>query len=262
MKNTLFAIAVAFGIFNSAQTAHADDFDKKTNITVNETILIPGGTLAPGKYVMKLANVTANRHVVQIFNEDQDRLQATILAFNNYRLEPTDKTVLRYWETPSGSPPALRAWFFPGDNYGQEFAYPKEMAELLARENNSAKVPSYEATATQPTVEQLTQLEVRDVDSTPAPAQQAQVTPPPQTEVVAQVPATPEPAPGSEVVTNAPLTPEPTILAQNEPARPADTLSDTSSSELPRTASITPWVMAIGVFALLSALCIRVISKA
>ena len=49
----------------------------------------------------------------------------TILAIPNYRLQPTGKTVFTFWETPPGQPKALRAWFYPGDNFGQEFAYPK-----------------------------------------------------------------------------------------------------------------------------------------
>ncbi|MEP6963228.1 MAG: hypothetical protein ABI995_14195, partial [Acidobacteriota bacterium] len=147
MHKTLLGIAAAACLIGivAPSVMKADEFDKKTTITVNQSILVPGKTLPPGKYVMKLANVTANRHVVQIFNEDQSQLQATILAFNNYRLNPTDKTVLTYWETPAGSPPALRAWFWPGDNYGQEFAYPKAQAEILSRANRNANVPQYDS---------------------------------------------------------------------------------------------------------------------
>ena len=57
MRNTLFTIAAAAMTMATMTTAHADEIDKKTIITVNETILIPGRTLPPGKYVMKLANV-------------------------------------------------------------------------------------------------------------------------------------------------------------------------------------------------------------
>ncbi len=86
-------------------------------------------------------NSTSNRHIVQIFNERQDQLQATIFAFSNERPRPADDTVLTYWETPVG--PALRAWFFPGDTIGQEFAYPKATAERIALANNNAKVPTH-----------------------------------------------------------------------------------------------------------------------
>jgi hypothetical protein len=256
MKKTLVAIAATI-IISTVPNVRADEIDKKTNITVNENLLIPGRVLPPGKYVMKLLNATANRHVVQIFNEDQDKLEATILAFNNYRLTPTGDTVLQYWETPAGSPPALRAWFFPGDNYGQEFAYPRETAELLARENNNAKIPSYEAAAnTTPTADEFAQLNVQNVD--PAPPQ-------PAAREVAQAPA-PPPAPAPvaapEPVTNAPAAQENTVLAQNAAPVPVDTINSEQPSELPRTASQMPWVVSAGLLALMLALIVRSFNKA
>jgi len=40
--------------------------------------------------------------------------------------------VLTYWESPAGQPRPIRAWFWPGDNFGQEFAYPKTEADQIA----------------------------------------------------------------------------------------------------------------------------------
>src|SRR5437660_2836737 len=74
-------------------------------------------------------------HIVQIFNEDHTSLITTVLAIPNYRLQPTGKTVLTYDERPADQPMALAAWFYPGDNSGQEFAYPKSEAEQLSRLN-------------------------------------------------------------------------------------------------------------------------------
>src|SRR6202171_5338912 len=113
-------------------TAVADQWDKKTILTVNEAIQLPNIVLPPGKYVMKLAESPSNRHIVQIFNKDQSQIQTTILAIPNYRLEPTGKTQFSFWETPPGQPKALRAWFYPGDNFGQEFAYPKNLSTSIA----------------------------------------------------------------------------------------------------------------------------------
>lgn len=240
-----FAI-LACGLL-TASSLLADTWDKKTILTVNETILVPGKTLPPGKYVMKLANSASNRNIVQIFNEDQSQLQATILAFNNYRSQPAEDTVLEYWETPAGSPPALRAWFFPGDTTGQEFAYPKEMAEQLARANNNAKVASYEAE--QPlSVETAAQVDVNDQPQQTSPQlaqrnEQSNQTPAPST----QRSTGPQPA----IAQRAPEE-ENTVLAQNTPAPPPvtptqaqpdpaqDPLGDVD--ELPRTASPMPLV--------------------
>jgi len=254
-------------------TSRADEMDKKTTITVNETILVPGRTLPPGKYVMKLANVTANRHVVQIFNEKQDQLLATILAFNNFQLQQKDKTVLTYWETPAGSPPALRAWFWPGDNYGQEFAYPKAMAESLAAQNKT-RVASYDTAEFNP--DQAKDLQVRDTPEASGATAAATPAPAPEPEKVAEVAPRREesvaPAPAPEV-TQAPPAPasnDNTLLAQNNPPASPVTQPSTSTSasqtaeptELPQTASAMPWVLAIGLVCLLSAAALKVTNRA
>ncbi len=242
MRNVTIGAAIALAL---ATVTHvrADEIDKKTRITVNETILIPGKTLAPGKYVIKLMRSASNRNIVQIFNDDENQLQATILAINNYRLEPTDKTVLRYWETPSGSPPALRAWFSPGDQYGQEFAYPKAIAERLARENNNANVPFYNAASNaEPNANDLANIDVKE---TPGAAAEPATTP-----VAAPAPPPPSRAPQTILAQTRP--PSETLLAQNQPP-PAPN----ATTQLPQTAGSLGWVFVIGIVSLLLATAVR-----
>src|ERR1700737_3107447 len=133
MKRLALAIA-SVGLVGAALAPSmlADEWNKKTILTVNEPIQLPNKVLPPGKYVMKLLDSPSNRHIVQVFNGDETQLQTTVLAIPNYRLEPTGKTQFQFWETPPGQPKALRAWFYPGDNLGQEFAYPKTEATTIA----------------------------------------------------------------------------------------------------------------------------------
>ena len=116
--------------------AMADQWNKKTTVTFSQPVEIPGvgaQILPAGTYVFKLLDSLSDRHIVQIFNTAEDHVYATILAIPNYRLRPTDQTVITFTERPAGSPEAIRAWFYPGDNSGQEFVYPKERAIELAR---------------------------------------------------------------------------------------------------------------------------------
>jgi hypothetical protein len=113
----------------------ADEEDKKTIITFSEPIQVPGMTLPAGTYTFKLADSTGDRNIVQIFNADGRRLITTILAIPNERLAPTGNTVVKFDERPTGQPEALKAWFYPGDNFGQEFVYPKQRATELAQSN-------------------------------------------------------------------------------------------------------------------------------
>jgi hypothetical protein len=85
-----------------------------------------------------LLDSLSDRHIVQVFNKDETQVFSTILAIPNYRLKATDKTVLTFSERAVGEPQAIRAWFYPGDNSGQEFVYPKKRAVELAK---TTKVP-------------------------------------------------------------------------------------------------------------------------
>ena len=89
--------------------------------------------LPAGTYVFKLLDSHSDRHIVQILSADEKTVYATILAIPNYRLKATDKTVITFSERPAGQPEALRAWFYPGRNWGEEFVYPKAMAMELAK---------------------------------------------------------------------------------------------------------------------------------
>jgi LPXTG-motif cell wall-anchored protein len=187
--------------------AHADAWDKMTIVTVNEPIIAGNKVLDPGTYVWKLMDSQSDRHVVQIFDKDQRHLEETILAIPNYRLQPTGNTQFAFWETPAGVPKAVRAWFYPGDNFGQEFAYPKKLVAQLA---SAAPVPI--------------PANYREPEPAPAPAPEAQPAPEPA----------PQPAPEAQ--------PQPEPPPQAQPAPPA-----AQPQALPHTASSNPLVGLIGV---------------
>src|SRR5271154_2407751 len=171
-----------------SQSARADEWNKKTVMTVSEPIQVPNQVLPAGTYVIKLLDSPSDRHIVQIFNKEENHLFTTILAIPNYRIQPTGKTVFTFWETPPGQPKALRAWFYPGDNFGQEFAYPKSAAVQIAAVTHE-QVPTTEATQ----ATELPKAEVTQTQPEPQPQQEvAQNTPPPAPEAGAPAP---EPAP-------------------------------------------------------------------
>src|SRR3954452_22913209 len=122
--------------------ARADEWNRKTTVTFSGPVEIPGvhlkgwGVLPAGTYVFKILDSQSDRHIVQIFNQDETTIYATILAIPNYRLKATDKTVITFRERAAGEPEALRAWFYPGRNWGEEFVYPKAKAMELAKTTN------------------------------------------------------------------------------------------------------------------------------
>jgi len=114
-------------------SAFGDQWNKKTVLTFNQAVEIPGVVLPAGQYVFKLADSLSDRHIVQVFNADEDKIFATILAIPHYRMRPADETVILFEERRAGQPQAIHAWFYPGETYGQEFVYPKGRALELAR---------------------------------------------------------------------------------------------------------------------------------
>jgi hypothetical protein len=205
----------------------ADEWNKKTILTVTEPIHVPGATLQAGKYVMKLLDSQVDRHTVQIFNGDETHIITTILAIPNYRLQPTGKTEFAFWETPPGQPKALRAWFYPGDNFGQEFAYPKNEATAIAS-NAGASVPTTSA-------ENESQY-----NSAPVTAMNQQGEEKPLTQ---------------EYTAPAPAPAQPTEVAQNTapaeaPAPAPAAQSGEAERSLPKTASAYPLIALAGLLSL------------
>jgi hypothetical protein len=220
VTTTALGLAVMGIVFSPV--AKADEWNRKTVMTFSAPVEIPGvhlkgwGVLPAGTYVFKILDSTSDRHIVQIFNQDETVVYATILAIPNYRLTATGKTVVTFRERPAGEPEALRAWFYPGMNWGEEFVYPRAKALELAKTANTPvlfltadiplEVEEPIKTADAPVVAQLKQAPVMAIQPTGEEVELAQaVTPPPAQEPVAvqaepvQVAAAKLPTTGSEL---------------------------------------------------------------
>ena len=240
MKNYLLRIAlVAIVGIAGAGIVTADQWDKKTIITIDEPMQLPNAMLQPGTYVIRLHDSPANRHVVQVFDKDEKHIVTTILAIPNMRLHPTGKSVFAFWEVPAGKPKALRAWFYPGDNFGQEFAYPKEEAAQITATNSGETVPVNDAKP-----EEL---------STTATAEPAPEEPAPAAPVAAVEPA-PAPAP-VEVAAAPQAPPPPAAVSEPAPAPIVETAqSNPPAQSLPQTASNLPLIGLLGLLSLAAAI--------
>ncbi|HSR08842.1 MAG TPA: hypothetical protein VLM42_16985 [Bryobacteraceae bacterium] len=84
--------------------AIAGEWDKMTTVTFSQPVELPGVVLPAGTYVFVLADSPTSRHVVRVFNKEQNHLFGTFLALPNIRLMPTSDTVLRFHERPRNAP--------------------------------------------------------------------------------------------------------------------------------------------------------------
>ncbi len=230
---TVFCLALLAGaVFSPA--AKADEWNRKTTVTFSGPVEIPAvhlagwGVLPAGTYVFKILDSQADRHIVQIFNQDETVCYATIMAIPNFRLQVTDKTVITFRERPAGQPEALRAWFYPGRQYGEEFVYPKAKAMELA-------------TTTQTPV-LYTQTELPVEVSTPLTPDAPFVADMKTAPVMAYQPT------GQEVQLAEVVTPPPPAQMEAAPA------------ELPATAGMLPLIALCGFLALAAAFAMRPLS--
>jgi hypothetical protein len=238
VTTAVFSLALMGAVL--APAAKADQWNRKTVMTFSGPVEIPGvhlkgwAVLPAGTYVFKILDSQSNRHIVQIFNQSETQCYATILAIPNYRLTATGKTVVTFRERPAGEPEALRAWFYPGKQWGEEFVYPKAQAIALAKSTNmpvlSAEIPVEVAepikSEDEQVVMQLKQAPVVAVQPTGEEVELAQVVTPP--------PAEP-------------------VVEKAEPVQVA--------AALPKTASAFPLIALFGMLAFAGALTLRTMQK-
>ena len=144
IKRNRFLLTTSLALIGfTMTTALADQWNKETILQFSAPVKVPGKVLEPGKYVFQLADSSVNRNIVQIFSEDDKggrHLVTTFFAVPDYRLTTPDKTMIQFEERRAGTPEAIKRWFYPGDNTGWEFTYPKS-ARLEAAANAPVPVP-------------------------------------------------------------------------------------------------------------------------
>jgi hypothetical protein len=198
----------------SAPRARADEWNQKTIFTFSGPVEIPGRVLEPGTYVFKLADSLSDRNIVEVYNKDENQLYGIFLAIPDYRLKPAGKPIITFAERPAGSPEAVKAWFYSGDNYGHEFVYPKVKALALAKASNQS-VPSMPNELTENTTKptkSMAEPHVMAMKKAPLKAQQPTQE---EVEIAEAFPPTPpaaSAAPGAEMPKRLPKTASPLPL--------------------------------------------------
>ncbi|HTS06533.1 MAG TPA: hypothetical protein VMP68_13190 [Candidatus Eisenbacteria bacterium] len=125
----LFALLFGFCV----ASAKANEANEATKITFNNPVEIPGRVLKPGTYWFTILRDDPNQNVVQVWNSTRQHLLDTVLSIPDYRTHTPSHTIIKFEERASNSPEALRAWFYPGQNYGHAFVYSETEARDLAK---------------------------------------------------------------------------------------------------------------------------------
>ena len=194
----------------------------RSPLTLGEPTEIPGQVLQPGKYVIKVLDIKNPRKVVQFMNEDETQVIATVMGVPNYRVTAGEGEFV-YFQRAEGMPQALKYWFYPANNFGVEFVYPKAEAVKIAQ---ASKQEVYAAPSAKPEAKEPIVAVAPDLKEKPV-----------------RMEAPPPPAPAAQTAEAAPP-----ATTEKAPARP---------KKLPKTGSNEPLLFLAGFAALGAGLALR-----
>jgi len=250
LRKTGLALGVAMiglMVVAAPQAQQLAETNNKTILTFDQPVEVPGMVLPAGSYTFQLMDSpSTDRHIVQIFDKDGSKLITTVMAMNESRTDPADKTVTAFYEVPAGKPQALRVWFYPGKTTGQGFIYPKTRAtELEASGNatvNSAEDAELQAQIQAQTPKQTSQPTEPVVQSTTTPTQQQTTTTQQQTTTTPPTPvvqSTTTPT-QQQTTTTQPQTTQPQTPVVQSTTTPTQQQTTTTQPQTPANPTMTP----------------------
>jgi hypothetical protein len=124
LSAVVLSVCVAMVLGMVVPKAKASEWDKKTVVTFNEPVEIPGKVLAPGTYIFSLSQTLSDRHIVQIWSGDGEHLIAAVITDPIERDQPAPEVIVQLEKRGGHTPEAIKDWFYPGDLQGEEFFYP------------------------------------------------------------------------------------------------------------------------------------------
>lgn len=122
-------VAVVCGL--AVPRARADEWNQAVKFHFSQPVEVPGHILPAGSYWFKLANNHGSRNIVEIFNHNYSRLEATLVTASQRRQQVTGRTEITFAERPHDLPEAVLGWYYPGSLTGHAFIYPQHQETRL-----------------------------------------------------------------------------------------------------------------------------------
>lgn len=232
---TMFGLALGVTLFSSA--AQAQPEDKRTYFTFSGPIALPGVTLPAGRYEFRIVDTTSSRKVIQVLSDDGKKPYAMANTIPDQRRDPAKDATVAFYETPRGTPSAVKSWWYPGESIGYQFIYPRAQARQIAQSTGkSILTTKADSTKTEETKSAaLTHVDAagKDTDNTQdaAGAQSASASSGFKDESA-----------NATVFNRTP----PQVAQNNQPKPVPAESSRVARNELPKTASSLPMVALIG----------------
>jgi len=105
--------------------AQGTPVQRTTRLTISVPTEVSGTILQPGTYTLKVLDFKSGKQVVQVTNFNDQNVLTTVVAQRLRRnldteQERNEQTEFTY--TIANGHPALSTWYYPGDEWGEQFA--------------------------------------------------------------------------------------------------------------------------------------------
>ncbi len=262
-------LGLSLGVTLFASVAQAQPEDKRTYFTFSGPVALPGVTLPAGRYVFRIVDTTTSRKVIQVLSDDEKKPFSMANTIPDQRRDPVKDATVSFYETPRGTPAAVKSWWYPGESIGYQFIYPRAQAKQIAQNTGKAVLTTKsESTKTEETKSAaLTRVDAsgRDTDVNAPDAAASSAAAAPSANAANNNSGFRDESANSTVFNrNAPAATEgvnrtPPQTAQNnaQSNRVPTQQSRVARNELPKTASSLPFVGLIGMISALGFVTLR-----
>lgn len=176
MKPTRILAAMILSIGVSALAlAQAGSVQRETKLAVSEPTQVGSVLLDPGSYTLRVHDYSNEKVTVVVTRDSDQKTIGTVVAMRDRRnLDPHEASdnQTQFTYTTFNGHPAVATWFYPGDEWGERFAYGKE---TVAENTGSMTVTQTPAPTASTMAESTPPAPVEEkqetvAETTPAPA--------------------------------------------------------------------------------------------
>lgn len=190
MKPTriLAAMILSLGV-SALALAQGISVQRETKLAVTEPTQVGNTLLDPGSYTLRVHDFKDEKVTVVIVRDSDQKTVGTVVAFRERRNldthEASDNQTQFTYTTFNGHP-AVKTWFYPGDEWGERFAYGKETVAEASTGGSVTMTQTRQATtstmaeSTPPPVVEEKHETVAETAPAPAPAPEAAPAPAPE----------------------------------------------------------------------------------
>jgi LPXTG-motif cell wall-anchored protein len=170
------ALLLSLGISAAALAQGAGSVQRTTKLAVSEPTMVGNVMLDPGSYTLRVNDYQAEKVQVVIMRDSDSKTVGTVVTSRERRSLDTHQASdnqTQFTYTTFNGHPAVATWFYPGDEWGEKFAYGAETTASATTGGDVTMTQTPAPTASTSTMAESTAPAPMTTESTvaePAPA--------------------------------------------------------------------------------------------